>query len=247
MGLRIKCQSKFLRNGLQKCLQLFSGLHFLQQDHILVSAESSDHAPLSHQFLHDLSHSADDLVTKDMTIGIIDMFEIININDHQPADLTILPIQLFDGIFRPCPFIQQTGSGIPGCRSQIVSFLLPVPVRGYDTSHHITFFRDPGAFDPPYSLVLLLTDEFHLKEIISIAQMRTESPKLPFQYGNITALMCLLHIPDQRIHRPFKLVHGPLVDIFIDRNTVLFDQIFKKVNIFQCHKMTVLQNALLQS
>ena len=42
MGLRIKCQSKFLRNGLQKCLQLFSGLHFLQQDHILVSAESSD-------------------------------------------------------------------------------------------------------------------------------------------------------------------------------------------------------------
>ena len=175
------------------------------------------------------------------------MLEIININDHQPTDLTILPIQLFDGIFRPCPFIQQTGSGIPGCRSQIVSFLLPVPVRGYDTSHHITFFRDPGAFDPPYPLVLLLTDEFHLKEIISIAQMCTEGPKLPFQYGNITALMCLLHILDQDIYETIKLGHSPPVDILIYSNLVLSEQVFKKINIFQCHKMTVFQDSLLQA
>ena len=121
MGLRIKCQSKFLRNGLQKCLQLFSGLHFLQQDHILVSAESSDHAPLSHQHLHDLRHSPDDLVTKNMSIGIIDMFEIININDHQPSGTMILAVQLFDGVLCPCPLVQQTGSGISGCRSQIIA------------------------------------------------------------------------------------------------------------------------------
>ena len=94
-------------------------------------------------------------------------------------------------------------------------------------------------------------DTFQPLELITVLHNLKDSVRnvylLPFQYGNITALMCLLHIPDQRIHRPFKLVHGPLVDIFIDRNTVLFDQIFKKVNIFQCHKMTVLQNALLQS
>ena len=247
MGLRIKCQSKFLRNGLQKCLQLFSGLHFLQQDHILVSAESSDHAPLSHQHLHDLRHSPDDLVTKNMPVGIIDMFEIININDHQPSGTMILAVQLFDGVLCPCPLVQQTGSGISGCRSQIIGFLLPVSVRGYDARYHITLLRDPCAFDLPYSLVLLPADEFHLEEIVPVTQMCAKGPQLIFQSGNITALMCLFHIPDQRIHRPFKLVHGPLVDIFIDRNTVLFDQIFKKVNIFQCHKMTVLQNALLQS
>ena len=88
----------------------------------------------------------------------------------------ILAVQLFDGVLCPCPLVQQTGSGISGCRSQIIGFLLPVSVRGYDARYHITLLRDPCAFDLPYSLVLLPADEFHLEEIVPVTQMCAKGP-----------------------------------------------------------------------
>ena len=142
-----------------------------------------------------------------MSIGVVNMFELVNINDHQPADPTVLPIQLFDGIFRPRPLIQQTGSGIPGCRSQIVGFLLTVFVRIYDTGQHVPVFGNPGGSHRPPSPVFILTVEFHFKGIFAIAQMGTKRPHMFFYFDNVTVFMCVLRHPDQIIQRPIKLIH----------------------------------------
>ena len=168
------------------------------------------------------------------------MLELVNINDHQPADPTVLPIQLFDGIFRPCPLIQQTCSGIPGCRSQIVGFLLTVFVRIYDTGQHVPFFRNPGGSHRPHSLVFFLTVKFHFKGIFTITQMGTKRLQMFFHFGNVTVCMCFLLHPDQILQRTLKLIHCPFIDIFIHCDIIAVDQIFKVINIFQCHKMTIL-------
>ena len=135
------------------------------------------------------------------------MFELVNINDHQPADPTVLSIQLFDGIFRPRPLIQQTCSGIPGCRSQIVGFLLTVFFRIYDTGQHVPVFGNPGGSHRPPSLVFILTIEFHFKGIFAIAQMCTKRPQMFFHSGNVTVCMRVLHQQDQILQRPLKLIH----------------------------------------
>ena len=168
------------------------------------------------------------------------MFELVNINDHQPADPTVLSIQLFDGIFRPRPLIQQTCSGIPGCRSQIVGFLLTVFVRIYDTGQHVPVFRNPGGSHRPHSLVFFLTVKFHFKGIFTITQMGTKRLQMFFHFGNVTVCMCFLLHPDQILQRTLKLIHCPFIDIFIHCDMIAVDQIFKVINIFQCHKMTIL-------
>ena len=131
-----------------------------------------------------------------MSIGVVNVFELVNINDHQPTGPAILSIQLFDGIFRPCPLIQQTCSGIPGCRSQIIGFLLTVFVRIYDTGQHVPVFGNPGGSHRPPSLVFILTVEFHFKGIFAIAQMGTKCPHMFFHFGNVTVFMCVLRHPD---------------------------------------------------